>query len=496
MLFVILSLSIFFILLLGYYLITTTQHATQLRKQLKNSQEKMQEDFALNLLITTELVEIKEQLNQKILHDPITGLISRPIFEDRFAQTLSESKRYHLTFAVLFFDLDGFKLINDALGYDIGDELLKQVGTRLQTTIRQVDSVCRFTGDQFVFILSHLSKAETAAYAAQRILDAITEPFTIHDQELFITASIGIAVYPNDGEETIILLKNASTALHQAKSRGRQMYQFYREEMFALSRREFILDSSLRNTSIYDEFSLYYQPEINLQSKKIEVMEALLRWQHTDFGFIAPKEFLHLAEKSGKMIQIGEWVLREACQQLKKWKEIGFYPASIAVNISVRQLEHAHFTYKLSQILQETGVTPESLILEISEPMLSSKLDLIEKTLHMIKHLGVQIAIDDFGTGSLSLLHLKRFPLNYLKIDGSLIQDVTINKESEEIVRMIITLANSLRCRIVAEEVETHKQKQLLQQLGCHLMQGHLFCIPRRPEEFTDGVEKSIGENV
>jgi EAL domain-containing protein (putative c-di-GMP-specific phosphodiesterase class I) len=252
----------------------------------------------------------------------------------------------------------------------------------------------------------------------------------------------------------------------------------------------------LRSDSIYNEFALYYQPIVNIETKEIIAMEALLRWQHPDLGMVAPQDFLRLAENNGRIVAIGEWVLRTACQQYRKWKDLGFHPRNISVNVSLKQLENTNFTYKVSQVLQEMDLDPASLMLEISEGVLLPNLNLVEKTLHMLKHLGVQIAIDDFGTGYLSLQHLRRFPVNCLKIDNTLVQDMTIDNESEAIVRTIIGLAKSLQLESVAEGVEGEKQKSLLSEFGCHIMQGYLFCKPLLPQEFTSPVLKEIIEHV
>lgn len=435
--------------------------------------------------LTNELTELKEKISHDLLHDPLTDLPGKQIFEDRLLQTLNLSQRYQLVFGILFVDIDAFKVINEALGHDVGDELLKEIAIRLQSAIRQVDTLSRFAGDKFVIILTQLSKPEAAAYVAQRLLNVVSQPVKIHNQELFITASIGVATYPSDGGDMRTLLKNADNALHQAKGRGRNTYQFYRIEMHAMSQRELMLSTALQNPAVYKDFVLFYQPQINLENKKIISMQALLHWQHPDFGLIPLQEFARIAENNSKIISIGEWALRNAFEHLKHWQTQAFCPASIAMNVTLYQLENPHFIYKISQILQEIRLDSSSLIIEISEPILIAKLDLIEKAFHMLKHLGVQIAIKDFGSGHLSLQDLRRLPIDYLKIANSLIQDVTVNKESQAIISMIIALAKSLQITVAAEGVETQKQKQLLQELGCNIMQGTFFCPPLKAEELT-----------
>lgn len=466
---------------------------SRLKKQVASLTSQLDKEIANEKTVLLELSELKKQYDQNISYDILTGLPNRQVFEDRLLQVVNQSKRYQLSFGVLFLDIDGFNVINNALGHEVGDELLKLISVRLLSALRQVDTVCRFSGDEFVLLVPQISKSEVCAYIAQRLLDSLSQSFQVRSHNLFITASIGIAVYPIDGEEGQLLLANADTALCQAKSLGSNHYQFYRQEMYSLSMRELALQSSLRDASIYKDFMIFYQPEVNTKTKEITCMEALLRWQHPDFGVVTPREFLRLAENSGKIIEIGEWVLHSVCQQFQKWKSSDFHLQKISVNISLRQLENPHFVYKLSQILHETGMEPKSLVLEIIDDVFH-RLDLLEKSLHMLKQLGVQMAIDDFGTGHLSLSQLKRFSIDYLKIDSVLIQDSMSNPEGESIIKMIVSLAESLHSVAIAKGVETHEQKKLLEKLNCHLMQGHLFSIPRKPEEFTSSLEKAICE--
>ena len=455
-------------------------------RQLKQNVElKLADEIRQNSLLDSELKELQKNTQREEMQDALTQLPSRKVLEDRLVQTINQSQRYHLTFGVMFLDIDSFKVINDALGYEVGDELLKKVAERLQESIRQVDTVGRFAGDEFVLILPQLSKAETAAYVAQRILDVLAQPFEIREQELFITASIGIAIFPSDGTEAKNLLQNAHNALHQAKARGRNTYQFYQEEMHALSKRELILNSSLRGASIYRDFTLHYQPQFNLATNKMTTLDVSLHWQHPDFGSISLQDFFRLAENSGKIIMIGEWMLKTALNQLSAWKKQNFPFEQIMVTISLRQLENPHFSFKISQLLQEAELEPTSLILKITEGNLLKKPELIEKSLFMLKHLGVQIAIDEFGTGNLALQHIKRLPADYIKLDKSLVEDITVNQESEAIVKMIMALAKSLQINVIANGVDTARQKRLLRDLGCQVMQGALFADAQTAEQVT-----------
>lgn len=493
---ILLVLSIFSILFLGYGLFANVRHLSHVKEKLSTAEVALAKGIEQERALNAELADMKHKIDRNIVSDSLTGLPGWQIFEDRLKQVLKQSKRHNLTFAILFLDLDDFKIINDVLGLEAGDELLKEVAERLQASVRQMDTVSRFTGDEFVFILPQVSKPETAAYVAQRLLNAIAQPFRIREQELFITASAGIAIYPNDGEEVSMLLQNAESALHQAKAHGDNNYQFYRREMHMISRRELILSSALHSAEIYREFSLYYQPQVNTEAKKIVCMETSLRWQQPDFGTISSDDFLRFTENTGTILVIGEWILRSACQQFLTWQSLGLQQQKLAVNVSLRQLENPHFAYNVSHILQELNLNPDSLILQISEMMLLTKLGLIEKTLHMLKHLGVHVGVTDFGAGNIALQHLRSFPLSYLKLSNALIIDITTNEETKAIVKMIIALADTLQLQVIVDGVENPEQKLLLKELGYHIMQGSIFSPPLLAGEFTALVEEKIVESV
>jgi diguanylate cyclase (GGDEF)-like protein len=480
------------ILYLGDLLIRRHRKISNIQQQLAETENKLEDERQKFVSLNAEYSHLKTDFKQNVLLDKITGLPSFKVFEDRLQQTVNQSERHQLMFAVLFLDIDDFKVINNVLGFEAGNILLKEIAERLQTCIRKVDTMCHYVSDGFTFLLPQISKPETAAYVAQRLLDVVSKPFVIMDHELFVTVSVGISTYPTDGAEPKQLLKNADIALQQAKSRGRNLYQFFHQDLYALSHRELILNSCLRGDNIYQEFVLNYQPILNAQSRAIVGMEALLRWHHPQLGLIAPQDFLRLAENNGRIGAIGEWVLRGACEQFKKWQSEGFNLSYISVNISMRQLDNTHFTYKVSQTLQELGMEPANLMLEISESMLLPKLNLVEKTLHMLKHMGVQIAIDDFGTGYLSLQHLRRFPVTCLKIDNALVQAMLLDRESEAIVKSIVGLAKSLQLESIAEGVESEKQKDHLKAAGCNVMQGYFFCRPLLAQEFSNAVVERI----
>lgn len=490
---VLLGLSILSIVLLGYALFSSVRHVVHLKEELHTAETALTNKTEQTHALNAELADMKHKIERNIVSDSLTGLAGWQIFEDRLKQVLKQSKRHNLTFAILFLDLDDFKIINDVLGLEAGDQLLKEVAERLQGAVRQMDTVSRFTGDEFVFILPQVSKPETSAYVAQRLLNTIAQPFRIREQELFITASAGIAIYPNDGEDVSMLLQNAESALHQAKAHGDNNYQFYRREMHMISRRELILTSALHGSEVYKEFSLCYQPQVSILTKKIVCMETFLRWQHPDFGFISYDDFLRFSENTGTIILIGEWIIRNACQQFLTWQSQGLHPQKIAVNVSLRQLENPHFAYNVSRILQELELNPDYLILQISEMMLLTKLGLIEKTLHMLKKLGVHIGVTDFGTGNIALQHLRSFPLEYLKLSNALITDITTNEEAKAIVKMVMALANTLQLQVIIDGVESEEQKILLKELGCDFMQGKIFSPPLMANDFTVAVEEKIG---
>lgn len=438
--------------------------------------------------LTVELNNLKEKFSFQVLSDSLTGLPSRLVLEDRLSLILTQSMRYALTFALISLDIDEFKIINDVMGHEFGDSLLKEMANRLQNCVRKVDTVCRYSGDNFIILLPQITKTESIIYIAQRILLAIAEPFHIRDQDLFVTASAGIAIYPVDGSEENILLRSADSALNQAKMRGRNNYQFYRKEMHEFSRRELMLNSCLRNPEVFKEFELYYQPQINLTTKKAVGIEVILQWQHPDFGLIDTEEFMRVMEHSGKMLEIGDWILHKALVQFKEWQIRGLPLEQLFLNISFKQLESSHFIYKISEILQELNLHPKQLVLAIYENTLFVKFDQVAKSLNMLKYLGVKIAIAHFGTSHLSLNNLKKISLDYLKIDSSLIGDIVENQESQEIVRLLTSIAKNLNFALISEEVKSIEQQKILAELGCYLIQGPLY----GPLLLGEEVEKKI----
>jgi len=477
---------------LGVYLWRCISYVQKLKQASLELTGELQQNIQKQQELTQEITQLKEQASTNELLDPLTGLPGRKLFEDHLSLAIHQSRRHQLTCCVMFLDLDGFRIVNDALGYDVGDTLLKETAERLKTCVRQVDTLGRFTGDEFVFIFSQINKAETAAYIAKRLLDAIAQPFMAQEQELYLTASVGIAVFPGDGDDVKTLLKNADIALSQAKQRGRNTYQFFQQEMHDLSRRELLLSSSLHNETSYKNFSVFYQPRIDLETKKIVCMEAILQWQHPDFGLVTFEEFSQLAEKNNNMIGIYEWLMRNACRDFMDWRQHNFHPQAISIQVSFKQLENTHFIQKISAILQENKVEPNNLVFEVTESSLLTKIDMVEKMLHMLKRLGVQIAINNVGASHLQLQYLRRLPIDIFKIDHALIYDIDTNPESADIVKLIIALAKSLQSTVIAEGVQNAQQKNALRLLGCVTMQGELFSHPVLAKDFTETLVQSI----
>ncbi len=426
----------------------------------------------------SERKEAEERLSHLANYDVLTNLPNRILFIDRLTQALSQAKRNQKLVAVLFLDLDRFKIINDTLGHTVGDQLLKAISKTLIAG-RETDTVTRLGGDEFTIMLTNITHAKDAALVAEKILNTLAlNPYRVTGHEIFITASIGITIYPYDGEDIESLLKNADTAMYRAKDGGRNNYQFYTSDMnnSALERLE--LETSLRRAVEKKEFLLYYQPIIELNSGAIIGAEALIRWQHPSRGLLTPKTFITLAEETGLILPIGECVLETACRQNQAWMEAGLGPLRISVNISVFQFQEQHFVENIKRILKESRLDPHLLELEVTESNLMQNLEKTKITLHQLNQLGVKLSIDDFGTGYSSLSYLKRFPIDTLKIDHSFIKDVSGDKDDQAITSAIIAMARYLGLKVIAEGVETESQLKFLLSKQCDSIQGYLFSEP------------------
>ncbi len=422
-----------------------------------------------------------EQINHLAYHDALTGLPNRHLFHDRLIQSLAHAHLHQESLAILFIDMDRFKNVNDSLGHNIGDELLKKIARRLEECIREGDTLARLGGDEFIVLLPTVFLQQVERIA-RRILEEMKAPFIIDGFELFISASIGVSMYPNDGIDQDTLIKNADTAMYQAKELGKNTYQFYTLAMSTQSFAKLEMESYLRKAIERNELVVYYQPQIDLMNQQLIGMEALVRWKHPKLGMVSPGKFIPLAEETGLIVPVGEWVLRTACKQAKQWHDQGIWPLKMSVNMSVRQFQQQNIVALVAAVLEDTKISPSSLELEITESILQN-IDMIMPQLEKLKKLGVQISIDDFGTGYSSLNYLKNFPVDTLKIDQSFIRDIYCDPRNATIVMTIIAMAQTLQMNVIAEGVETEEQLRFLIQQQCDGAQGYYFSPPIPAEE-------------
>ncbi len=427
----------------------------------------------------------QEQLEHQANYDALTGLPNRTLLLDRLKQTIF-GQRYVRPMALVFMDLDHFKFVNDSLGHKAGDELLQGMAERLRHAVRDGDTVSRLGGDEFVLILNDQSNNEIIFRAMQRILSEVCKPITLEGKELYVTCSAGISLYPQDGEDVDTLLKNADAAMYRAKDHGRNNFQFYTSEMNKIVSERLSLESNLRRALERDEFILHYQPKHDLKSGAVVGAEALVRWRHPELGLVYPDRFIPLAEETGLIVRIGEWVLRTACVQNKAWQDAGHPPITVSVNLSARQFRQEGLFKMVARILSETGLRPQHLELELTESMVMHNVDAAISILSGLKEIGVQLSVDDFGTGYSSLSYLKRFPIGILKIDRAFVHDIREEgRDGGLIAQAIISLGHSLKLRIIAEGVEDGKQLKFLKASRCDEAQGYLFSRPVPPEEFV-----------
>ena len=418
------------------------------------------------------------ELNHLSYHDIFTDLPNRLLFEDRLAQVLTHAHRSQQRLGILFVCIDQFNKIIDTLGHIVRDQLLRTVAQRLINCVGEDQTVARFEGDEFALLLTQIRGTEDLVEIANRIHDELKAPHALEALELFITASIGISLYPYDGEDAPTLIKNAGAALNRTKEQGGDGYQFYTADMAAKARQRLSLESDLRRALDREEFVVHYQPQIDISTRRIVGAEALVRWQHPELGLLPPAEFIPLAEDSGLIVPLGECVLKAACAQSKLWQEEGFAPLCMAVNLSPRQFRQPHLSQTVVQIMQETKLDPQYLELELTESFIMKNPNLAARALGELKEMGVSISIDDFGTGYSSLSCLNRLPIDKLKIDRSFIRDTTTDPDAAALVMAIITLAHNLRLKVLAEGVETEEQMKFLHLLKCDLAQGYLFSTP------------------
>jgi len=444
-----------------------------------------------------EKIRAEEQIRQLGLYDSLTDLPNRHLFKEQLSDAVARADRTGQALVMLSLNLDRFKRINDTLGREVGDLLLKEVASRLTKSLRQTDYVTRNDshaashhiarqgGDEFTVLLGDLSQAQEATKVARRILEALSQPFNLNGNEIVMSASIGIAVYRLDGNDAESLLKNADAAMHYAKEQGKNNCQYYNDKMNTSAFQKMTLESNLHKALERDEFSLYYQPKIDVASGSTIGVEALIRWRHPDLGLVSPAEFIPMAEESGLIVPIGEWVLDSACAQLRAWQEDGLTPVPVAVNLSAKQFHQQNIAAIVMRALQDHGVDPRLLELEITESTAMRNAEATGTTLRNLKALGVRIAIDDFGTGYSSLSYLKRFPIDSLKIDRSFVTELPGNQDDATIAQAIITMAHALRLKVIAEGVETEAQLEFLTANGCDEIQGYYFSRPLPAEQCT-----------
>jgi diguanylate cyclase (GGDEF)-like protein/PAS domain S-box-containing protein len=432
------------------------------------------------------------QLAYSAHHDFLTGLPNRKLLNDRVSQAILTATRYMNKVAVLFLDLDGFKHINDSLGHSIGDRVLQSVAKRLVDSVRGSDTVSRQGGDEFVVLLSEVAHSEGVAIAARRLLQVGAEPHSIGQHELYVTACIGVSVYPEDGMDVETLIKNADTAMYQAKENGRQSYQFFKPAMNVRAVERQSIEGSLRRALERQEFTVHYQPKINLRTGEISGAEALIRWTHPTRGPVSPAQFIPVAEDCGLILPIGNWVLLEACKQAQAWVEAGLPLGTMGVNISAVEFRNENFLEGVFAILKDTGLNPNLLELELTESVLMKRPESTASVLRALRAKGVQVAVDDFGTGYSSLSYLQKFSIDALKIDQSFVRRITTAPDETTIVNAVISMAHSLKLRVVAEGVETIKELEFLEAHQCDEAQGYFFSRPVLPEQFAKLLETGI----
>ncbi|MDH3762735.1 MAG: EAL domain-containing protein [Gammaproteobacteria bacterium] len=442
--------------------------------------------------IVYALRESEEQIRYRANYDSLTHLPNRLNFIEHLSEAISRGRRDPGQIALLFIDLDRFKTINDTLGHDYGDELIKQVASRIRKAIRETDVVSRLGGDEFTVLLANMTDEIHASIIAKSILDQLSRPFQLFGHEVYSGASIGITVCPQDGSDTMTLLKNADMAMYEAKDQGRNTFRFFTSQMTDRARQFLELDKEMRRALIQDELQMHFQPILEMEKKTLVGVEALLRWQHPDKGLVLPDEFITVAEETGLIEDIGLWVLRRACEQALPWLENDLHPEFyLSINISMRQFKGGFDRKQLLKILDQTGFPADKLQLEITETLLMDDDKRIREVLSDLRKMGIRLAVDDFGTGYSALSYLREFPVNTLKIDRSFVHDIVNNKNNRRLVETIINMAHGLELVTIAEGVESEEQDALLSELGCNMVQGYYYCRPVAAQDIRDLTRKT-----
>ena len=460
------------------------------------------DDSGIATIIEGTLVDItqrkvaEERVQTLAYYDALTGLPNRALLRDRLSNALATARRQKHKVAVLFFDLDCFKTINDSLGHSVGDLLLQDVAERLKRCAREGDTVARLGGDEFLIVLTHVNDISGAAVSAERFMDAMTARFVVQGQSLSIGCSLGISIFPEDGADSETLIKHADAAMYSAKDGGRNNFQFFTADMNAQAVERLALENGLRLALDKKELFLVYQPQMDIATGTISGLEALLRWQHPELGLVPPDKFIRIAENSGLIVPIGEWVLRTACSQARKWQDEGLPAVSIAVNVSAVQFRQQGFCELIGRVLRETGLAAHNLELELTESLLLGNADVTLSVLQELKAMGLTLAIDDFGTGYSSFSYLKRFPVSKLKIDRSFVRDVAVNPDDAAITIAIISMAKSLNLKVIAEGVEDEAQMSFLRAHRCDEIQGYYFSKPLAVDKVGEKLRGEVGQDL
>jgi diguanylate cyclase (GGDEF)-like protein len=442
-----------------------------------------------------QLEKANAQLEHAATHDSLTGLPNRVLLADRLAQATAQSERYSRGFAVLVVDLDRFKSINDSLGHLAGDDMLKEAALRLSQLLRKADTLARLGGDEFVLVLNEIVGPRDAESVASKVIASLAQPFVLSGLDVQISASIGISVFPEDGVDAETLLQHADAAMYHAKKNGRSSFQFFAPVMNVFARERLELESGLRRALAQGEFELHYQPKVDVSTGRIDSAEALIRWRHPKRGLTAPSGFIPIAEETGLIVPIGEWVLHEACRQASTWHKSGMKPLRIAVNLSAQQFKQKSLVTTVREALAAAHLDPAYLELELTESAVMQDAESSIQVLRQLSSLGVRISVDDFGTGYSSLSYLRRLPLDKLKIDRSFIREVAASRDDAEIVRAIVSLAHSLHLKVIAEGVETEEQLTFLRGLGCDQYQG-FHCSPPVPADEFEKMMSTVPPDI
>lgn len=441
-----------------------------------------------NKLIRSYIFDITDRkmaensLHYQAYYDTLTDLPNRSLFYEKLSTALAKAYLEETLIAVMFIDLDGFKNINDTLGHTLGDELLGSFAQRLRHNLRSSDILARWGGDEFTILIPQIKNEEEIEICAKRVFSILQQPFQVGNHLLYLKASIGVAIYPRDGQDAETIIKNADAALYRTKEMGRNHYQIYHPLITSKTSERLEMENLLHQALEKDQFLLHYQPQINIKNQAICGMEALIRWEHPTLGLVSPAKFIPIAEESGLIISIGEWVLRQACEQNRLWQKKGLPPVRVAVNLSAQQFQQPNFVNIVTKILAETNLEPQFLELEITETTIMKNLEFSCQIVHDLKHMGVHISMDDFGTGYSSLGYLKQIPFNTIKIDQSFIKDLQDKPQDLAIISAVLAIGRGFNVRVIAEGVETQHQVELLRKLECEEMQGFKFSKPLKPE--------------